>query len=165
MPFRLLLVDDEKRTRSALTRALKYEQYAVWPAADHREALGLCDQHAFDLVILDYMMPDMDGLQLLVRIRKKLPLIRSIIISGKLDSDVGETHIGKTLEKVEVDRYLHKPVKVPRLIEVVGEILKQQTPSDWKTLAKDLTKDHKGGLQQAKETSATLKSFRKKPSE
>src|SRR5579863_2145151 len=117
MPCRVLLVDDEKRYRSALTKALRYEEYAVWSAPSHQEALNLCDQYAFDLVILDLMMPGMDGLQLLVRIRKKLPLVRSIIISGKLDTDIEESHIGTTLEAVEVDRYLHKPVKIPRLIE------------------------------------------------
>jgi CheY-like chemotaxis protein len=111
--------------------------------------LDLCDQYAFDLVILDLMMPGMDGVQLLVRIRKKLPLVRFIIISGKLDAEVAETRIGKTLEAVEVDRYLHKPVGIPRLLEVIGELLKKELPSDWKTLAKDLTKEQRGKLSKA----------------
>ena len=161
MAFRVLLVDDEKRTRSALARALKYESYNVWEAGNHQEALALCDEHVFDLVILDLMMPGMDGLELLVRIRKKLPLIRSIIISGKLDTDVEEKRIEKSLETVEVDWYLHKPVRIPRLIEVIGEVLKKEPPSDWKTLAKDLTKGQRGKLSKAKEASAALKSIRK----
>ena len=132
----ILIVDDENDVRQAWKRALKLEGYAVYDAATSADALRLCDEHSFDVVILDFIMPGMDGLDLLHRVRQRQPLVRSVLISGKLDVKVDEEHIGREArEKAEVDHYLHKPVSNEKLKAVLSDMLDLDAGRDWKAVA------------------------------
>src|SRR5918996_6087254 len=61
--LRVLIVDDEPAVRVALERALKLEGYVVGTASDGKDALVMLEQDPWDAVILDVMMPFMDGLE------------------------------------------------------------------------------------------------------
>src|SRR6185295_11148677 len=116
----ILIVEDERTVLRALARAMRLAGYKVEGAETADAAISLCDEHTFDLVILDYLMPSMKGLELLTRIRRVQPLVRSILISGKLDSEFDEDTLAADLRRsVEVDVYLHKPVPPKRLKDEV----------------------------------------------
>ena len=105
----------------------------------------------FDLVILDYVMPKMKGLELLARIRKKNRLVRSIIVSGKLDGGAPEKEIRDTIRgEVETDRYLHKPLKNEQLLEAVAEALEENKPNrPWNSVAAEHLKREKESIAKA----------------
>jgi DNA-binding response OmpR family regulator len=136
MPSHILIVDDEVRVLKAWAKALRYEGYIVATAASGDQALAACDEESFDLVILDFIMPSVTGVELLARLRKKLPLVRSIVISGKIDEKITEDQITSSLrEAVEADQYLHKPVSNDRLKEVVSGLLSKADPQPWVQVA------------------------------
>jgi two-component system OmpR family response regulator len=66
---RLLLVDDEDNLRSMLEAALRYEGFDVHAAACGRDALDVVEDHSPDLIVLDVMMPDLDGFEVCRRMR------------------------------------------------------------------------------------------------
>lgn len=161
---KILIVDDEKLQRDSWERALRLEGYSVSTAPGAEEALKKCDEHSFDLVILDFIMPGMDGLELLQRIRKRLPLVRSIIISGKLDEEVGEADVSTMLqETVEATLYLHKPVSNERLKASIEELLSTH-PSEksWQDIAKMAIDAKKAKIRSAKDASRNLRKLVKK---
>jgi response regulator RpfG family c-di-GMP phosphodiesterase len=83
------------------------------------------------------MMPTMSGIELLNEIRKEHPFVRSIIISGKLDSSVSEESVLADIRAdVEADVYLHKPVDNPRLKDEVAKLLLKKPETDLKSIAK-----------------------------
>jgi CheY-like chemotaxis protein len=160
---RILVVDDETTTLRGWKRALKYAGYLVWTAETAPRALTLCDEHTFDVVILDQYMPSMKGIELLTRIRKVQPLVRSIIVSGKLDDLLDEKTLAANLkETVEADEYLHKPVSNERLKETVVSLLSDESSTDWKAIAKTSVKARAVTLGAAKATSKRLNAIRKK---
>ena len=67
--MRLLVVDDEPAVRDALARALRLEGYEVELAADGREALAALAERPADAVVLDVLMPGLDGLEVCRRLR------------------------------------------------------------------------------------------------
>lgn len=67
----ILVVDDEEAIRDFLRSALEAEGYAVLTAADGMEALSLCEYHWVDVILLDLMMPRLDGLGFLHRFRRR----------------------------------------------------------------------------------------------
>ena len=87
---RLLLVDDEPANRELLARQLARAGYEVSEAASGRAALGMIEKQVFDLVLLDVMMPDMNGNQTLESIRRtrsvsELPVIMATALAGTAD--------------------------------------------------------------------------------
>jgi adenylate cyclase len=87
---RLLLVDDEPANRELLARQLARAGYEVSEAESGRAALGMIEEQAFDLVLLDVMMPDMDGIETLECIRRshsvsELPVIMATALAGTHD--------------------------------------------------------------------------------
>ena len=68
----VLVVDDDELVRMAVAVTLEQEGYAVTPASDGAEALRLLDEALPDLIVSDVMMPDVDGLSLVARVRAKL---------------------------------------------------------------------------------------------
>ena len=71
MSEKILIVDDEPSNRNILSQELTHEGYSVVAASDGREALRKVESSSPDLIILDYMMPDLSGLEVLKELRKK----------------------------------------------------------------------------------------------
>ena len=71
--MRILVVEDDKAVASFVKRGLESEQYAVDVAADGEEAQALVEAASFDLIILDLVLPKVDGLDVLKYIRKRKP--------------------------------------------------------------------------------------------
>ena len=69
--MRILVVDDEPAVREAVERALQLEGYEVTTAADGHEALQASDEQPADAVVLDVLMPRLDGIQVCRRLREK----------------------------------------------------------------------------------------------
>jgi CheY-like chemotaxis protein len=78
----ILVIDDEPFVREALERVLKSSAVSVVGAADAAAGLALLDQSAADLVIIDVVLPGMDGVAAIKQIRSDHPNIRIIAISG-----------------------------------------------------------------------------------
>jgi CheY-like chemotaxis protein len=163
MAFRILLVDDEAAILSAWTRALKSSGYVLKTAQTAQAAIQLCEEYTFDVVVLDYIMPTMKGLELLTRIRKIQPLIRSILVSGKLDTGFDDAALATELkESVEADEYLHKPISNQKLREVIQSLLADSPTNDWKNVASKTLKSKAVTIKKAKAASKKLDNIRKK---
>jgi len=159
MAHRILVVDDEADELVGWETALRKAGYTVKTASTPARALELCDESVFELVILDYVMPKMKGLELLSRIRKKNPLVRSVIVSGKLDKKLVEQDIKETIRgEVETDKYLHKPVSNEQLLAAVAEALKEAGSNrPWEEIAEDQIKGEKGSVSKARGAQGKLK--------
>ena len=103
-PPRILLVDDEQPIQTLLTYPLQKDGYDVVAASDGREALARFDEQPFDLVVLDLMLPKLDGLEVCRRLRaqgKTVPIIMLTAKSEEIDKVLG-------LE-LGADDYITKP--------------------------------------------------------
>jgi DNA-binding response OmpR family regulator len=100
---RILLVDDEQSIQTLLSYPLRKEGYEVVQATDGRQALDRFDEQPFDLVVLDLMLPRVDGLEVCRRLRAKssVPIIMLTAKSEEIDKVVG-------LE-LGADDYITKP--------------------------------------------------------
>jgi len=135
MPARILLVDDEDDVLDAWEVSLKPLKHQIVKAHNKEEALAAAAEHPFDLVLVDYLIPSTTGVEIVAAIRKQLPLIRSVLISGRFDEKVSRAELRDMVrEKVEVDEYLHKPVKPKVLRETVTRLL-TGGDLDWKDVA------------------------------
>jgi len=102
-PARILLVDDEQSIQTLLSYPLRRDGYDVVQATDGRQALDRFDEQEFDLVVLDVMLPKIDGLEVCRRLRKHspVPIIMLTAKSEEIDKVVG-------LE-LGADDYITKP--------------------------------------------------------
>jgi len=109
MPKTLLIVDDEERLRALLRDYMEHEGFRVLLAADGREALRIARQEKPDLIILDLMMPEMDGWEFM---RRYTPESRTpiIILTARLDD--ADKVLGLELG---ADDYVTKPFS-PRVL-------------------------------------------------
>src|SRR5438067_7734400 len=115
---RLLLVDDEDNLRSMLEAALRYEGFDVHAASSGRDALDVVDDNPPDLIVLDVMMPDLDGFEVCRRLRNdgvKTPVLFLTARDGTDDKVRGLTLGG--------DDYLVKPVRLDELVARISAVL------------------------------------------
>jgi DNA-binding NtrC family response regulator len=133
----ILVVDDEADVLDALSRALRLAGHKVSKAQDAKTALKLCEDHSFDVVVLDYIMPSITGIDLLNKIRDYQPTIRSVIVSGKIDTQLSEEAVIDELrDRIEADAYLHKPLDNAKLLDTVTVLLNENATRSWKDIAK-----------------------------
>src|SRR5438309_10801509 len=134
--MRILVVEDEKRIADFLCRGLEGAGYAVDAAGNGSTALDHIHTTDYDLVILDLMLPDMDGLQVLdqIRNRKVGPPVLILSARGALDDRV------KGLEQ-GADDYLVKPFAFVELLARVRALLRRGQPAPEKLQVADLTLD------------------------
>ncbi|HVW20600.1 MAG TPA: response regulator [Opitutaceae bacterium] len=81
-PFTILVVDDSRGLRSTVCAVLRSAGHRVLSAATAKEALQIIDLHAVDLVFTDILMPEMDGLALIREIRRRVPFLPIVGMSG-----------------------------------------------------------------------------------
>ncbi len=136
---RILVVDDEDNLRTMLAAALKFEGFDVEQAADGREGLKAVKEHRPDLVVLDVMMPELDGFGVLKRMREAGDRTPVIFLTARDSS--GDTVQGLGLG---ADDYLAKPFALEELVARVEAVLRRiggsAEAADVLTLA-DLTID------------------------
>ncbi len=80
---RILIVDDEKPLRHLIARALASQDYEITMVENGIEAINQIDKKFYDLIITDYMMPEMDGLELTCRVKARYPLMPILIVTGE----------------------------------------------------------------------------------
>ena len=81
--MRILLVEDETKVSSFVARGLMAERFAVDVASDGQSGLELATTYAYDLIILDLMLPKMDGSQVLRRVRSQNDHVPVLILTAR----------------------------------------------------------------------------------
>ncbi len=127
MSAHILLVDDESRVTSAVRRALAYEGYQVSTAANGESALAQARIKPPDLVILDLMLPGMDGLEVCRRLRTADNSMAVLMLTAR---DTVQDRV-QGLE-MGADDYLVKPFALEELLARVKALLRRHTPARMK---------------------------------
>ncbi len=122
---RVLIVDDETSVLRVLGSSLRKwnSEYEILTAQDGYTALQIIQQKPCDLVITDYRMPDMDGLELMSAIYADYPETRVILITA-----YGSDSLKQEAGKLNAWRYLLKPVDINVFRQVVREALEEEAP-------------------------------------
>jgi two-component system response regulator RegX3 len=121
---RILLVDDEHSIQTLLSYPLRKEGYEVVQATDGRQALDRFEEQPFDLVVLDLMLPKIDGLEVCRRLRSRssVPIIMLTAKSEEIDKVVG-------LE-LGADDYVTKPFSSRELVARMRAVLRRRGDQD-----------------------------------
>ncbi len=120
---RILLVDDDRQTRLKLSRNLESEGYTVGVAQGGRQALDMLESESFDLIILDILMPEVDGFTVLSQVKATPALseIPVVVISAVDDPDSIEK-----CRQLGAAEYLIKPVSAENLNACVSSVLAEK---------------------------------------
>jgi DNA-binding response OmpR family regulator len=117
----ILLVDDDKSILRTFTRILQKKGYKVDSSETGKEAIKKAERRRYDLALVDIRLPDMDGTDLLAKIKKPLQNTIKIMITGFPSLETGV----KALDE-GADAYLVKPVKPEDLLMIIEEKLKNR---------------------------------------
>ena len=116
----ILVIEDNPVTRKMLRVTLESENFRVLAAGDGRTALALLDVHRPDLVLQDLILPDMDGLELVQRLRSRAPGAALPILA--LSGFLSRLEESRTTE-AGFSALLVKPIEPPALIEAISAYL------------------------------------------
>jgi DNA-binding NtrC family response regulator len=119
---RLLLVDDEEMFLEYLSRRLINRNYNVTICLSGEEALEKVRGHDFDVVILDVLMPGIDGIEALSEIKKLKPLTEVIMITGHTSQEAGIEGM-----KLGAYDYLTKPFNTEDLVSKIDKAFEKKT--------------------------------------
>ncbi len=118
--FHILVVDDDKHTRMLLSAILKNANYTVTAAADGREALKILSEEHIDLVVLDIMMPQMDGYEFTRLVRETDSTLPILMLTAKqLPADEKRGFL------VGTDDYITKPIDEEKLLLRIKALLRR----------------------------------------
>jgi CheY-like chemotaxis protein len=112
----ILLVEDNKVSREACAKLLRLHGYEVMEAANASEGLDILGRFSFDLVITDFVMPNISGFQLIAQIRQQWPRTPILLMSGYLTPEVGKI----VSDGVE---FIAKPVDLPVLLQAIERLV------------------------------------------
>ena len=117
--MKLLIVDDEKRIRALIAKYASFEGYETDEAEDGMQAVAMCRENRYDLIIMDVMMPELDGFSAVREIRKNsdTPVI---MLSAR-----GEEYDRIHGFELGIDDYVVKPFSPKELMMRVGAVLKR----------------------------------------
>jgi DNA-binding NarL/FixJ family response regulator len=116
----IIIVDDDENLISGLKRSLR-DKSDVWDiqyAKSAKDAVALLASKKYDLIVTDYKMPGMDGLDLLIHVKESYPQMKRVLLTGQSENEVFET--SKDIAHV----YLSKPCPAVDIIQAIEKIMK-----------------------------------------
>ncbi len=136
--FNILVVDDDKNTRQLIKAVLENERYTVFTAEDGEAALEVLDTKHIDLVVLDIMMPKLDGYEFTKIVREGNDSLPILMISAK--------HLPKDKQKgflVGTDDYMTKPIdEIEMLLRIKALLRRAKIVNDRKIIIGDVVLDY-----------------------
>lgn len=119
----ILIVDDEPSNVLLLEKMLAMQGYSrVVTTLDPRNVLSLCQEHDFQLILLDINMPEMDGYEVLEQLRNEEKLTNTQVVA--ISGDIYSTEITKALDAGFSD-YISKPFKIQSLLDIVDKTIQK----------------------------------------
>lgn len=157
--MKVLLVEDEQKLADALSRGLAHEGYTVDIVADGKKALTRISLHRadYDIVILDLMLPSMDGLEICRQVREMNITIPILVLTARAETD---TKVQLLLSGA--DDYLVKPFSFAELVARLKALLRRPTeslPETLKIADIELNPAERRVRRDGKEIPLTLKEF------
>lgn len=125
-PPTILVVEDEALVRDILMKVLRRAGYRVLPAANGQEAIRALDLPGINLIITDLYMPQMDGLELVMQLRRKYRTIPVIAISGSVSEQNAD--MLRTVRLLGARLTLAKPFSMHELVAAVNHLLGAPAP-------------------------------------
>jgi DNA-binding NtrC family response regulator len=124
-PAKILVIDDDESIRKVLASILQDKGYVADTAKDGEEAIKKTKNNFYNLALIDIRLPDMEGIELLHKLKDSTPKMIKIILTGypSLDNAIDAVNKG-------ADGYLIKPVNMSVLNEKIEEHLKKQKESE-----------------------------------
>jgi DNA-binding NtrC family response regulator len=118
---RILIVDDDENIRKVLETILADEGYSVETAENAKKSIEKSEHTFFNLALIDVRLPDMEGIELLSKLRNTKPKMRKIIVTGypTLQNAIAAVNKG-------ADAYVMKPFDVEKILQTIKEQLKKQ---------------------------------------
>jgi two-component system NtrC family response regulator len=118
---RIIIIDDDESIRKILATILEEEGYEVDTASTGKEALQKTNERVYNLALIDMRLPDIEGIDLLLKIKDTTPRMRKIIITGY-------PTIQNAMEAVnrQADAFILKPFDMEKTLQTIREQLKKQ---------------------------------------
>ena len=118
---RILVIDDDENIRKVLETILEDEGYIVATAETAKKGIEKSEEEFYNLALIDVRLPDMEGIELLSKLRNTKPKMRKIIVTGypTLQNAVSAVNKG-------ADAYVMKPFEVEKILQTIREQLKKQ---------------------------------------
>jgi CheY-like chemotaxis protein len=117
----VLIVDDDPLVRGAIGACLRHSGYVVHEASDGRKALTFLSHRSVELVICDIVMPELDGIELVMRLADRHPDTKILAISG--EGQFGPGPFLTMAGHLGAHRTLAKPFELKELVQTVEEII------------------------------------------
>lgn len=117
----VLIVDDDQSVIRTFSKILQKAGYVVVTAETGKEAMDKVSECSFDVALIDFRLPDMDGIDLLKKMQNKVTNAVKLMITGLPSLDLGS----KALD-LGIEAYIVKPVKPNELLDLIREKLNQK---------------------------------------
>jgi two-component system response regulator PilR (NtrC family) len=120
-PARILIIDDDENIRKVLQTILEDEGYYIETAETAKKGIEKSEESFYNLALIDIRLPDMEGIELLTKLRETKPKMRKIIVTGypTLQNAVSAVNKG-------ADGYVLKPFDVEKILAAIKEQLQKQ---------------------------------------
>ena len=147
----ILVVDDDTELRKVLSSILSEEGYSVKTVENGKQAIEVSEKKRFDLALIDIKLPDMEGTELLQKLKIKQPHIVMIIVTGfpTLENAMEAVNEG-------ADGYILKPFEIQKLLQAVRKHLNKEAAdhiSNWMEFEQDSTRKSRFDQDNAKKKS------------
>jgi YesN/AraC family two-component response regulator len=116
-----LVIDDEKEVRNSLSAVLEDEGYMVETAENGKTALKKCESTPFDLALVDINLPDINGTDLIQKLKHRQPKMITIIITGYPTLDNAIKAVNQ-----KSDGYILKPINISELLQTITKRLNEK---------------------------------------
>jgi len=122
---RILVIDDEEQIRTVLVKSLEHEGYQVMDAPNGKDGMEIIREEPFDLVVTDIVMPEKEGIEIIVELRQYFPETNVIAISGGARNLKAEVVL-KTAKILGVHYTLFKPFEIEEFLDTVKHVLARE---------------------------------------